>query len=143
MKFRLGDKISFGILACGIVASYTGVYLLQNQVHDLYAAAENDYVISTIINPVLVENTGTVSIMHFFSNQTDETSHDLVIASVLPNTVDVVSANSPIVSTEASGSNTIYYFNSTSSEDAIIIDVQAQDGEYGLFKNIATIGVDG
>lgn len=143
MKFRLGDKVGFGMLACGIVAAYTGVYLIQTQVQNLYANQEYDYVISTIINPGVVEGTGPVSIMHFFSNQTDATDHDLVIASVLPNTVDIINTNIPIASTQASWSNTIYYFNSTSSEDVIIIDVQAQNGVYGLFKNTATIAVDG
>jgi hypothetical protein len=110
----------------------------------LYANQEYDYVISTIINPGVVEGTGPVSIMHFFSNQTDNSDHDLVIASVLPNTVDVINTTgATLVSTQASGDNTIYFFNSTSSEDVIIIDVQAQNGVYGLLRNTASIAVDG
>ena len=141
MKFRLGDKLSFGILACGILATYTGVYLLQTQVQNLYANQEYDYVISTIVNPAVVQGTGTVSIMHFFSNQTDNTSHALTITSMFPNTVDIINTNIPIDSTQNSGSNKIYTFHSTSSEDVLVLDVRAQDGVYGLIKNTATISV--
>lgn len=143
MQFKLRSKLRFGLLASGIMATYIGVYLMQSQVQNLYAANQYDYVISTIINPGLVEATGTVSIMHFFSNQTDASDHALVISSILPNTVNVLSTNIPIFSTQSSGANTIYNFHSTSSEDVLMMDVQAQNGVYGLFRNTATISVSG
>lgn len=140
MKIRIVDKVGIMTLICGAVAIYLGAYFTQLQTENIFAAGEYDYTITTMIsNPV---TTGATTIMHFFSNQTDDTDHATTITSVLPNSLNVVGTIPAITSTQTSGDDIIYAFAATGSEGTILIDIEGQPGVYGLMRNTVSILVD-
>lgn len=107
--------------------------------HITLASTTYDYAISTIVNPAVAVWSEEVTLMHFYSNTEDDTSPDrLTVRSILPNTVQINSANYPYTTT-ANGDNNIYTFTVSGAQGTIVLDVQAETNEYGYMPNIAQV----